>query len=97
MISVLDRQDSVGGLGGHLFDSGCNLSGLRKVHIELGGYQYENRRYPSLIKRIFLVFNNHPTDSNLDTKEERHPQYFGIGGVVVELKEDAFDQRGITL
>jgi hypothetical protein len=82
MISVLDKQDSVGGTGGHVFDSGCNPSGLRKVRIELNAYHYKinNKTFPSLIRRIFLEFNNHPTDSNLDTKQERHPQYVGFTG-----------------
>jgi hypothetical protein len=65
-ISLLDKQEAVGGTGGSIFDSGCNVTGLRKVHMECCLY---------VIKRIFLEFNNH-TDSNQDTKQERHPQYF---------------------
>jgi hypothetical protein len=78
-ISLLDKQEAVGGTGGYLFDSGCNVSGLRRVHIEHGLYEFERETHPSFIKRIFLEFNNYqhyPTDSNLGTKQERHPQYF---------------------
>jgi hypothetical protein len=79
MISLLDKQEAVGGTGGSLFDSGCNVAGLRKVHIQHGTYQYNEstQLYPSLIKRIFLEFNK-PTDPNLNTEQERHPHYFGM-------------------
>jgi hypothetical protein len=72
-ISLLDKQEAVGGTGGSIFDSGCNVTGLRKVHMEQGKYDFGCYRY--VIKRIYLEFNNH-TDSNQDTKQERHPQYF---------------------
>ena len=66
-ISLLDKQEAVGGTLGYIFDSGYDVSGLRRVHIEQGQYESNKRYYPSLIKRIFLEFNK-PADSNLDTK-----------------------------
>ena len=42
---------------------------------------------------VFLEFNK-PADSNLDTKQERHPQYFGINvavGAVNTNKISSFD------
>jgi hypothetical protein len=80
-ISLLDKQEAVGGTGGrYLFDSGCNVTGLRKVHIEQG----KDGCCWYVIKRIFLEFNNH-TDSNQDTKQERHPQYFHYYNVSTKL------------
>ena len=85
MISLLDKQDFVGGNGGYLFDSGCNVTGLRKVYMEQvcmehGKYKYDNcnKIHPYLIKRIFLEFNNSPTDFSLNTKHGRYPQYFDV-------------------
>eukprot|EP00532_Pseudo-nitzschia_australis_P012552 CAMPEP_0168211052 /NCGR_PEP_ID=MMETSP0140_2-20121125/3503_1 /TAXON_ID=44445 /ORGANISM="Pseudo-nitzschia australis, Strain 10249 10 AB" /LENGTH=67 /DNA_ID=CAMNT_0008137705 /DNA_START=54 /DNA_END=254 /DNA_ORIENTATION=+ len=54
----LDKQEAVGGNGGVSFDSGCNPSGLCKIHICVGPYQHKDVWYHSTIKRIFLEFDN---------------------------------------
>ena len=71
---TLDKQKAVGRdhVGAMFFYSGCNLSGLRKVHIYCG--YYHDRVYRSAIKRIFLEFDK-PSHSN----DNREPSYTGIG------------------
>eukprot|EP00532_Pseudo-nitzschia_australis_P018037 CAMPEP_0168310682 /NCGR_PEP_ID=MMETSP0142_2-20121227/66958_1 /TAXON_ID=44445 /ORGANISM="Pseudo-nitzschia australis, Strain 10249 10 AB" /LENGTH=248 /DNA_ID=CAMNT_0008263521 /DNA_START=1079 /DNA_END=1825 /DNA_ORIENTATION=+ len=54
---VLDKQEAVGRNWGESFDSGCNISGLRKIHICLGPYQKNESSY-FIIKRISLEFDN---------------------------------------
>ncbi|CAB9501762.1 unknown protein [Seminavis robusta] len=45
---------------GYQFDSGCNLSGVKKVYVECGKYYWE---YGSVMKRIVLEFNNSGDDN----------------------------------
>ena len=73
---ALDQQTAVGGKGGIAFDSGCNLSGLRKVHIHCGPFYHEGvDTYDSTIKRIFLEF-----DKPFHLKDARgEPSYNGCG------------------
>ena len=59
---AIDKQEAVGGNGGYFFDSGCNLFGLRKVHVNCGPFDWNNKHYASTIKRIFLEFER-PTHS----------------------------------
>mmetsp|Transcript_3484 Transcript_3484/g.7956 ORF Transcript_3484/g.7956 Transcript_3484/m.7956 type:complete len:316 (+) Transcript_3484:145-1092(+) len=55
---ICDKQDSVGGFGGYEFDSGCNLSGVKKVYVYIGSTILFGRLslYPSTIRRIYFEF-----------------------------------------
>ena len=57
---VMDKQEAVGHGGGSLFDSGCNLSGVSKVHISYHGRDRNSNFIGtcvfSAIERIFLEF-----------------------------------------
>ncbi|CAB9519546.1 expressed unknown protein [Seminavis robusta] len=57
---TLTKLEAVGGKGGHLFDSGCNPSGVKKVRIEYGKFDWNGNKYLCLVKRVFLDF----TDGN---------------------------------
>ena len=72
---VIERQEAVGGNGGHLFDSGCNLFGLRTVHIKCGPFESNSKSYTCLIKRIFLEFER-PTHSPEGSYQS--PSYLGL-------------------
>jgi hypothetical protein len=68
---IIDRQNPHGGNRGRLFDSGCNLSGVRKVHIHTGPFQGREYHYhDSAIKRIFLEF-----ETALQPGRTRTPSY----------------------
>lgn len=73
---ILDKPQPVGGSGGQRFDSGCNLSGVAKVHIECG-YINMSGFYScvcrSTIKRIYLEFNK-PSDPQC----RKEPSYHGF-------------------
>lgn len=62
---ILDKQDSVGGFGGCEFDSGCNLSGVKKVYIYVGSAVLLERQsmYTSTIRRIYFEFET-PFDAS---------------------------------
>mmetsp|Transcript_26021 Transcript_26021/g.54761 ORF Transcript_26021/g.54761 Transcript_26021/m.54761 type:complete len:220 (-) Transcript_26021:196-855(-) len=77
---VLDKQEAVGRNLGLPFDSGCNISGLRKIHICLGPYDEHARPYP-IIKRIFLEFDN-PSHS-----DEKLEPFYGFVDMVVTTKD----------
>ena len=62
------KKSAIGGSGGHLFDSGCNLSGLRKVHVYCGPFEFDGTFYPSCILRVFLEFQDSTTT----------PEYIGF-------------------
>merc|ERR1712183_1011047 len=83
-ISV-DKQEAVGGKGGGEFDSGCNLSGICKVHIHHGNFFFGNKfaYYNCVIKRIFLEFNK-PTQSNKKQKGEPWYGQHGTNGHTTE-------------
>ena len=69
---TLDKQKAVGGDSYNMFDSGCNLSGLRKVHM-YWDYNTKSTCHSgsrSTIKRIFLEFDK-PSRSN----DRREPSY----------------------
>ena len=71
---TLDKQTAVGAPGVNLFDSGCNLSGLRKVHIYCGRFHNNRIDFRSTIKRLFLEFDKPSNSSTI-----REPSYNGIG------------------
>ena len=37
-VKSINKQDAVGGVGGHVFDSGCNPTGVSMVHILCGDF-----------------------------------------------------------
>eukprot|EP00535_Pseudo-nitzschia_heimii_P008404 CAMPEP_0197192366 /NCGR_PEP_ID=MMETSP1423-20130617/24963_1 /TAXON_ID=476441 /ORGANISM="Pseudo-nitzschia heimii, Strain UNC1101" /LENGTH=193 /DNA_ID=CAMNT_0042645233 /DNA_START=104 /DNA_END=685 /DNA_ORIENTATION=+ len=79
---MIDKQKAVGGSGGYLFDSGCNLSGVRKIRIQCGRYSKHNDVYRNTIKRVFLEFKKPSPANNL-----RFPSYDG------PFKPDKFRER----
>mmetsp|Transcript_30448 Transcript_30448/g.37052 ORF Transcript_30448/g.37052 Transcript_30448/m.37052 type:complete len:190 (-) Transcript_30448:186-755(-) len=66
------KHKAVGGNGGYSFDSGCNPSGVTKVHIECGYMRFHGFTYLSTIKRIFLEFSS-------SCGEQKVPMYHGCG------------------
>lgn len=71
--SELDKpHPSAGGSGGVEFDSGSNPSGVAKIHIECGSYDWDGYKCQSIIKRVFLEFM---TPANPSSKRE--PTYNG--------------------
>jgi hypothetical protein len=64
----LYKESPVGGKGGKIFDSGCNLSGVHKVRIHCGPFHHAGHNYPSSILRIFLEFKD----------ASRSPNYCGF-------------------
>lgn len=65
--SKLFTQAAVGGNGGYIFDSGCNPSGVTKVHIDCSEFRSGGFNYKMAIRRVFLKF-----EDNLSFK---HPSY----------------------
>ena len=89
---VLDKQNAVGGKGGYLFDSGCNLSTLQRVHIQSGDFEWNSKTYPCTIKRIFFDFEKplESSQSKSQPKESLTPFYRGLG-VSGEYTETIFE------
>ncbi|CAB9498780.1 Jacalin-related lectin [Seminavis robusta] len=59
----INKIAAVGGCGGRPFDSGCNPSNVKKVHIEIGSMMtnfQKDAKYPCTIKRIYLEFDDYP-------------------------------------
>jgi hypothetical protein len=54
---LLSNIAAFGGDGGGMFDSGCNLSGVKKVRIECGYMKHNGTKYMNTIKRIWLDFH----------------------------------------
>ena len=66
-VKSINKQDAVGGVGGYAFDSGCNPTGVSKVHI-LCGEHFWIKKYLWATLRVFLEFRDSPT---------KHPTYHG--------------------
>ena len=72
----LYKPPSVGGSGGHKFDSGCNPSGVVRVHVEVSPFHWERfGPYDSTIARVFMDFQNPTTSSS-----HKNQFYWGADG-----------------
>ncbi|VEU42216.1 unnamed protein product [Pseudo-nitzschia multistriata] len=81
----LNKQEAVGGKGGYAFDSGCNISGLRKVHIHAGPYAHGTVKYHALINRVFFEF-----DTPFHQNSEQEPCIHVFGGVEMYAKNTTY-------
>ena len=61
------KEHDVGGDGGYVFDSGCNPSGVTKIHILCGHFRSYKKEYKWAILRVFLEFADSPSS--------KHPSY----------------------
>jgi len=75
---LVEKLDAVGGNTGYLFDSGCNMLGVRAVHIQFGLYPMKTNHYRqcSAIKRIFFEFAN---TTGMQQYRTKVPSYTGLG------------------
>ena len=76
---LIDKQEAVGDRDsgrGYMFDSGCNLSGVRKIHVCLGtSTNHINQiKYYQTIERIFLEF-----ETTMHSDKHLTP-FYDVGG-----------------
>jgi len=50
------KEHDVGGDLGYRFDSGCNPTGVTKIHIVCGHFKYDKKEYKWAVLRVFLEF-----------------------------------------